>query len=175
MRRSVTVRRVRHHVLLLLLAAATSCCVPADGQEPRPMTFTEQLDATGVHNMTPREQRLLYEADYPGLQDWKQWRIKELHPDSTVIACKPGGVGSVGSSPVWTSISAFVWRLTSSATAAFTMPNAVRCNGVSTNKSRIRCQSIPMTSRKCNTNINTNLQVAASPTGPIGYDRWWPY
>jgi hypothetical protein len=51
--------------------------------------YTGDLDATTVHNLSPREQRLLMEADHPGLQSWKQWQIKEQHPDTkAVITCK---------------------------------------------------------------------------------------
>ncbi len=60
-----------------------------DAGRDRVFDVNDPVDETRVLNMTPAEQRLLMEAQRPGISKWGQWKIMERDPDTgAILTCR---------------------------------------------------------------------------------------
>ncbi len=76
------------YMVIVLLAGQQSWAFH-DAKTDRIYDVNNTLDETRINNMSPAEQRLLMEAQHPGINKWKQWKILQRHPDTgAIITCR---------------------------------------------------------------------------------------
>ena len=66
--------------------------LPVGWSDAESIRLNTKVDPTAVSNMDDRSMRVAAELQYPGLHDWKRWRVKALHPETgEIMTCRRNG------------------------------------------------------------------------------------
>jgi len=79
-------------LLLLPIFWLTTSVASFSWGDNESMRLDTKVDPTAVSNMDDRSMRVAAELQYPGLHEWKRWRVKAIHPETgEVVTCRRSG------------------------------------------------------------------------------------
>ena len=79
-------------IVILAMLTLTGLMSPTGWADAESLRLNTKVDEATVSNLDNRSMRVVADMQYPGLHEWKRWRVKALHPETgEIMTCRRNG------------------------------------------------------------------------------------